>query len=185
MVYLSCLLVLLISVSSLPAWAETIPRPATTVQGFRELSWLELVPKDWKPQEQIDQTRAQSLNDGDALAQELMRELRRVLDAAPTVGEFDGTRVRLPGYVVPLERAGGAMTEFLLVPYYGACIHTPPPPANQIVHVVADKPQTGYASMAAVWVQGTLRATRHDSGMGVSGYRLDLNGIEPYRRRAR
>jgi hypothetical protein len=51
------------------------------------------------------------------------------------VEELSGQRVRIPGYLLPLEISGTKVTEFLLVPYFGACIHTPPPPPNQIIHV--------------------------------------------------
>ena len=150
---------------------------------FREIDWLALVPKDWKPQERLDRRKAQSLKDGDALAQEMMKELREVLDSAPTVPALDGARIRLPGYVVPLDQTRDGITEFLLVPYHGACIHTPPPPANQIVHVAQRQAIKGFQTMSAVWVTGTLQTVRKDSGMGVSGYALDLAGIEPYRPR--
>jgi hypothetical protein len=155
---------------------------AATAAPFREITWLELVPKDWKPQEVLDRKRAQSLQDGDALAQEMMQELRRILDTAPTVTNLDGADIRMPGYVVPLEHTREGLREFLLVPYFGACIHTPPPPANQIVHVVSKEPVAGFASMSAVWVHGRLKAARRDSGMGVSGYALELARMEPYRR---
>jgi uncharacterized protein len=153
--------------------------PAATTA--REISWLDLVPPDWHPQERIDRKRAESLKDDDALAQELMAELREILDTAPTVDRFDGQAVRLPGYIVPLEQDASGLREFLLVPYFGACIHTPPPPANQIVHVRARRPVQGFASMSAVWVSGTLRSERHDAGdMGVSGYALALDAIRAY-----
>jgi hypothetical protein len=52
---------------------------------------------------------------------------------------LDGQNIRLPGYIVPLEVSEeGRTTEFLLVPYFGACIHVPPPPSNQIVHVKSE-----------------------------------------------
>ncbi|MGI9201102.1 MAG: DUF3299 domain-containing protein [Woeseiaceae bacterium] len=63
---------------------------------------------------------------------------RRLRHQKRVVKELDGTFVRIPGYAVPLELSGSKVTEFLLVPYVGACIHTPPPPPNQIVHVEAD-----------------------------------------------
>jgi uncharacterized protein len=148
---------------------------------FREIDWLALVPKDWKPQEHLDRKKAQSLNDGDTLAQEMMKELRAVLDSAPTVSALNGAAIRLPGFVVPIEQSKDGITEFLLVPYHGACIHTPPPPANQIVHVRSRTPLKGFQSMSAVWVTGVLNTTRKDSGMGVSGYALELAGIEAYR----
>ena len=53
---------------------------------------------------------------------------------------LNGKLVRMPGYLLPIEFAGNRVTEFLLVPWVGACIHTPPPPPNQIVYVKADKP---------------------------------------------
>jgi hypothetical protein len=72
------------------------------------------------------------------------------------------------------------MREFLLVPYFGACIHSPPPPANQIVHVTADEPVSGFASMSPVWVNGTLSTGQLKTGMGASGYKLKLASIEAY-----
>jgi uncharacterized protein len=148
---------------------------------FQEIGWLALVPRDWKPQEKLDRKKAESLKDGDALAQEMMKELREVLDTAPTVPSLNGTRVRMPGFVVPLDTSREGFSEFLLVPYHGACIHTPPPPANQIVHVVSKQPVKGFQGMSAVWVSGTMQVVRKDTGMGVSGYALELAVIEPYR----
>ena len=49
------------------------------------------------------------------------------------VASLDGRRVRLSGYVVPLKHKGIRVSEFLLVPYVGACIHVPAPPWNQII----------------------------------------------------
>jgi hypothetical protein len=80
---------------------------------------------------------------------------------------------------VPLEREGTALKEFLLVPYFGACIHVPPPPANQIVHVIATKP-VDTATMDAVWVSGKLTLERVQTHMGGSAYRLRAAKIEPY-----
>ena len=175
------LLVAALALAALPPLAVASDAPAA-IGRFREIDWLALVPKDWKPQEQLDRKKAQSLKDGDALAQEMMKELRAVLDAAPTVPAMHGAQVRMPGFLVPLEQTKDGITEFLLVPYHGACIHTPPPPANQIVHVVARQPVKGFHTMSAVWVSGTLRTERKDSGLGVSGYGMELAGIEAYRR---
>jgi hypothetical protein len=70
--------------------------------------------------------------------------------------------------------------EFLLVPYFGACIHSPPPPANQIVHVVPAKAAQGLRAMDVVWVIGRLQARRQDSYMGRSGYHMEAAKLEPY-----
>jgi hypothetical protein len=116
---------------------------------------------------------------------QLMRELREEWDNAPTRPELDGAAVRIPGYLVPLEESRGELSEFLLVPYFGACIHSPPPPANQIVHVLPAKAVKGFRSMDAVWVTGTMRTQRQDSSMGVSGYRLEAQAVEKYSAGAR
>ncbi len=74
-----------------------------------------------------------------ALAAESAPPARQQAPDAPVVKELDGQQVKLPGYIVPLEVSEeGRTTEFLLVPYYGACIHVPPPPSNQIVHIFSE-----------------------------------------------
>jgi hypothetical protein len=118
-------------------------------------------------------------SDTDPRARALMDEVRAVWDAAPTVAALEGAAVRLPGYVVPLEEARGELKEFLLVPYFGACIHTPPPPANQIVFVTAP-PGVKFRAMETVWVSGTLHTTRQTSYMGASGYRIEAAAVDRY-----
>ena len=111
----------------------------------------------------------------------MLKKMRETWDNAPTNNAMDGKAVRIPGYVVPLEEGKGGMTEFLLVPYFGACIHSPPPPANQIIHVLPKTPAPGLRSMDAVWVSGTMKLVRSDTSMGTSGYRMDAVLVEPYK----
>lgn len=54
--------------------------------------------------------------------------------------ELDGKRIRLAGYLLPLDLSGMETRDFLLVPYVGACIHVPPPPKNQIIYAQTVKP---------------------------------------------
>jgi hypothetical protein len=109
-----------------------------------------------------------------------MRQLRELWDNAPTRSELDGANIRLPGYVVPLEQSRGEVKEFLLVPYFGACIHSPPPPANQIIHVLPRSPAKGVRSMDAVWIHGRITTQRTDSFMGAATYRIEADGVTPY-----
>lgn len=69
---------------------------------------------------------------------------------------LDGIKVRMPGYVLPLEMDGSNVREFLLVPFVGACIHVPPPPANQMVFVQADESFASDGLYEAVWVEGVI-----------------------------
>jgi hypothetical protein len=123
-----------------------------------------------------------TLKDNDPKAQEALEKMRSAWDQAPVETALNGQRVRIAGFVVPLERKGEQILEFLLVPYFGACIHVPPPPANQIIHVIPEKPVTGMRTMDAMWVSGTLKLDRSETGMGVSGYRLRGEALAPYTR---
>jgi uncharacterized protein len=160
--------------------ASGAPASNAKAGAFKELQWDELVPKGWDPFEKFKGANMAGLIDGTPRAAKAMRELRETLDQAPTVPELNGTAVKVAGYLVPLDEVKGDIQSFLLVPYFGACIHTPPPPANQIIHVVAAKPIKGFRSMDAVWVSGKLGTQRQDSAMGTSGYRLDATVVEPY-----
>jgi hypothetical protein len=154
-------------------------QPVGAAGPFRELKWDELMPKGWDPTESFRKRGAGIASDADPRAWKLMKEFRLVLDQAPTVDSLNGAAIKVPGYVVPLETVRGELKEFLLVPYFGACIHTPPPPANQVIFVRPSKP-AAFRAMDTVWVSGTLRATRQESFAGVSGYTIDAVAVEPY-----
>jgi hypothetical protein len=175
------LLPLAVALLAAPRWA--LAQQPKTTGGYTELKWDDLVPKGWDPMKGLKEKglgNVALLNDGDPKVAALMREMREAWDNAPTEPTLDGAKVRLPGYLVPLEEVAAGHTEFLLVPYFGACIHTPPPPANQIVLVVPARPAGGFRSMDTVWVSGTLKATRSNSPMGSSGYRLEAAQVERY-----
>jgi hypothetical protein len=150
--------------------------------GFERLRWTDLVPKGWSPSHRIRglQARHAGLADADPQARATLQEMREVLDAAPTEPSLEGRKVRIPGYVVPLGGRADRRSEFLLVPYFGACLHTPPPAANQVVHVMPGESIKGLNAMDTVWVRGTLRIARQESEAAVSGYRLTDASVEPY-----
>ena len=160
--------------------ADPAPPTKAQVGVVREIVWDDLMPKDWNPMKDLGATDLGQLQDGDPRAAELMKKMQQAFDNAPVNRAMDGVQVKIPGYIVPLEqKKSGEITEFLLVPYFGACIHTPPPPANQILHVHPSK-AAKFRSMDAVWVVGTLKTARSDSGMGVAGYRLDAQSVTAY-----
>lgn len=148
----------------------------------RTISWEDLVPADWDPSKSFaDLQDLVGLPDSDGRVQKLYDRMREVWDNAPTKPSLNGKEVKLPGYLVPLERDKAGMREFLLVPYFGACIHTPPPPANQIIHVRSASPIKGLRSMDAIWVSGTLGLERQNSEMGVSGYSMSASRVVKYK----
>ena len=123
---------------------------------------------------------------------ELMAK-RKILQTS-IVEELNGQRVRIPGYLLPLEVSATKVTEFLLVPYIGACIHVPPPPPNQIIYVKIGQNKS-YKSKnlyEPVWVTGVIAAKSIvkdlylvDGSAGVDiGYSMQGANIEPYKKYA-
>ena len=138
------------------------------------------MPNDWAPMKEFKGLDMNSMVDGDPRSAAMMKRLREVWDSAPTNPSIVGQQVRIPGFVVPLEEGKDGVKEFLLVPYFGACVHSPPPPANQIVHVLPKSPAKGFRSMDAVWITGTLSTGRTDSYMGAASYRIESVSVLPY-----
>jgi len=149
---------------------------------FRETRWYELVPQGWNPNVEARAIRQgmRDLPDTDPRAVAQLKRLRDLWDNAPTNPAFEGAAVRLPGYVVPLDQSKRGLKEFLLVPYFGACIHSPPPPSNQIIHVRVKRPVSGIHAMDTVWVSGDIHGERTESYRGTSSYLLNAAAVEPY-----
>lgn len=120
----------------------------------------------------------------------LLAKRKEIIERGRAVNPLlNGQNVRLPGYLLPLEFSGKQVSEFLLVPWVGACIHTPPPPPNQIVHVKPEKPVEMSGMFAPVWVTGqmTTGAIRKslslvDGSADIDvGYSLQATRVEPYK----
>jgi uncharacterized protein len=161
------------------AKAGALPAPAVAAD-YREITWDALVPKDWDPSKAFKDVNLGALSDADPRAAAALKRMREAWDNAPANNAMDDTLVKIPGYIVPLEDGKSGMTEFLLVPYFGACIHTPPPPSNQIIHVKPQPAPKGFRSMDTVWVSGRLKTLRSDTMMGSSSYRMEATLVEPY-----
>lgn len=95
--------------------------------------------------------------------------------------KLHGVTVRIPGFMVPLEDTETRVTEFLLVPYFGACIHTPPPPPNQMAHVLMQRNQNVDVNLwDPIWIIGKLSIENIESPYGVVGYQVTGERILPY-----
>ena len=94
---------------------------------------------------------------------------------------LEGATVRLPGFIVPLEAVkSGDVSEFLLVPYFGSCIHVPPPPPNQIVYVHTSKHSGIDSIYDAYWITGKLHLQTKTTRLGSTAYELNAEKIEVY-----
>ncbi|MCY1288565.1 hypothetical protein D9M68_430450 [compost metagenome] len=165
----SILLALLLTLAA-PLWAGEV----------RELTWAEMIPADAPPP--APPAPIHDLSQlSDALNAEAGPAATQQSPAAPVVKALDGQDVKLPGYIVPLDvTEEGRVTEFLLVPYFGACIHVPPPPSNQIVHVKSELGVLMDALYQPFWIEGPLQVKASSSELAEAGYQMDASKIYPY-----
>ncbi len=127
--------------------------------------------------------------DGLLAMREEITEKRRARGTAANA-ELNGKKIRIPGYLLPLEFEDKKVVEFLLVPWVGACIHKPPPPANQIVHVKLNKGfDMGDDMYTPVWVNGMMKTEKNNPELSfVDGkqnidvsYVMQAEGVELYK----
>lgn len=154
--------------------------PLALAEGLRTLSWEELIPEGAPPP--APPTALHDLSQlADALAAESAPAAVQQAPDAPVVQALNGQRVQLPGYVVPLEvDPQNRVREFLLVPYFGACIHVPPPPSNQIVHVRSASGLPLDELWQPFWVEGVLQVGASANELAAAGYRMQAERIRPY-----
>ncbi len=142
----------------------------------RTLEWTDLVPADARKDFQAPAAAAHDYlgEAGPAAAQQTAY--------APTNPDLAGKLVKIPGFIVPLDVAkDGTVSEFFLVPYFGACIHVPPPPPNQIVYVTSPKGIALDSIYEAYWITGTMKMENKSTRLGAAAYSLVADKVEIYK----
>jgi hypothetical protein len=166
-----------LALAALAGLIAVMPRPGATAEpaAAHRIDWATLLPASERAH--YDPAPPPPLHD--YLGEGDLAALQTGSDAVNAA--LDGQRITLPGFVVPLERgADGLLSEFFLVPYFGACIHVPPPPPNQIVYVRM-RAGAGLRSIEdAQWVTGRLHAVARSTDLGVAAYTLDGERLDPY-----
>ena len=158
--------------------APAKPRPPSG--DFEDITWDMLLPEGWSVEKVLENLNLDALGDNDPKAREAMKKIREMWDNAPANPKFDKRRVSIAGFVVPLDGEREKTREFLLVPYFGACIHAPAPPANQVIHVKVKAGNTVTLSPASL-ISGTIRTVRADTKMAVTGYEMTIDKAEPFK----
>lgn len=86
---------------------------------------------------------------------------------------IEGMEIELAGFMVPLENQGDQVTQFLLVPEAGQCIHIPPPPMNQTLVVDAASNPTPLRDLyQPIIVTGRVSVGSQSFELADSGYTL-------------
>lgn len=134
------------------------------------LDWIDLIPE--KERNQFDSMGMPKVDhNGGQMQQSLVGSVRQ---------ELNGSMVKIPGFVIPLEGDDKMITEFLLVPYFGACIHVPPPPPNQIIYVKFKEGAPVQQLWDVIYIIGTLKTETIDSELAETGYLIEGVRLEEY-----
>lgn len=151
-------------------------------KGVKRIGWEELMPEGEEERlAQMYQAQMAMLYSGAGVAEGSAADTAVQVGTFNTVKELNGKKIRIPGYTVPFEYGADAqIKEFLLVPYFGACIHSPPPPPNQTIFVIADKAIKMKDLAQAVWIEGTIYTQTQESELADAAYTIKLTGIEEY-----
>jgi len=133
----------------------------------KELEWADLVPAGFEVNEPSIEHIGQAMAGPQTIN-------------APVVKELNGKTVKIPGFVVPLEGDEEKVTEFLLVPYFGACLHVPPPPSNQIIYVKFPEGAPAEAMYDPIWLTGVIKTEDWKGELAQVGYTMTGTAVAPY-----
>jgi hypothetical protein len=175
-------------------WSKTLHGVETKDDEIKyaEIEWIALMPSDdlealLNPPSYFDEIGEGSRLDssdmmltGDTDDPRSAR-YRQALSSTRIIEDFNNQRIRIPGFIVPLvsdEKQN--ISEFFIVPYFGACLHFPPPPPNQILHVKTDKKVRLNNLQDAFWFEGQIKIEITNNLLGKAAYSLRLEGISPY-----
>ncbi len=182
------LMLTLVAVSMTPALAAD----ESAASAYKELEWIDLLPQEdldalMNPPEYLDEIVDGS--EQDTLASNLSaaeNELatgrwESALVSTRVVDSLDGEAIRLPGFIVPLEFGEDEkVTKFFLVPYFGACLHMPPPPPNQIVYAEYAQGLELSSIYDPFWLEGKLATTLTENEVARSAYFMAVDQLEPF-----
>jgi hypothetical protein len=137
-----------------------------------EITWDDLIPPGVPYSEIIAEGEMDERND----------IWRPIFDANATKlnPTLDGAYIKMPGFIIPIDVSTAGVTSFVLVPYVGACLHTPPPPPNQLVFVTAVTPWPSDDLWEAVWVTGQMQHELKSTEVAETGYVLRADEMEVY-----
>jgi hypothetical protein len=182
------LLYLIISILGLLIFSLTV----RAQNEYTNIEWVELMPPDdlqalLNPPDFIFDIEDQAENDNITALKEVSptdattKRFKQALESMRIVETYDGKNIRLPGFIVPLESdEKQRVTQFFIVPYFGACLHVPPPPPNQIIFVQSSIGIELTSLYDAFWFEGVLTIDTTDNLLGKSAYRMQLNKVYPY-----
>ncbi len=167
------------------------PELSPEVEKYEIQEWTGLIPQDeldilMNPPTYISEVEDGSLDDqitSQLRTQKTSRDdpYQQALVSRKVIPEMNGKSFRIPGFIVPLDfTEGKTIKEFFLVPFFGACIHVPPPPPNQIIYVKYPKGLEYSNIYEPIWVAGTLKTGITKNDVATAAYSMEMEHFEIY-----
>ncbi|MDD2942394.1 MAG: DUF3299 domain-containing protein [bacterium] len=181
-----------------PAVNESIAvKENITPEEFKTIEWTDLMPKDdldalLNPPKSLfdipdgsdeDQIGGKLANSKTANKEKdpVAERYQQALTSERILPEFDGRKIKLAGYIVPLDFDDKqALKDFFFVPYFGACIHVPPPPPNQLIYAKYPQGLKQKEFYEPVWLSGTVKVETTENDMGTAAYSMTVEKVEVY-----
>lgn len=159
---------------------------------YEEIEWVDLIPKEkleiiLNPPEELLQIEDGGSEDNMSALEEkgaendALSRYYEALKSTQVIEAYNDKAIRIPGFVVPLVGTDDmTTTEFFIVPYFGACLHFPPPPPNQIIYGVWPEGVVLESLSDAMWFEGKLSIQTNTHDLGQSAYYLEIHSVEMY-----
>ncbi len=165
---------------SIDAWLDpdATSKPVEVPAGHELFEWEDLTPPGSSGEAIYNryEERLAAVEIGSPESNALYAEMQAEADSEGEAinTELDGKKIHMGGFVTPLSYDDDVVTEFLLVPYFGACIHVPAPPPNQtiMVKLAEGESMSIEDTWGAVWITGTLTATSATTDLAEAGYTI-------------
>lgn len=157
---------------------------------YQNTEWIDLMPEsdlaalmdppdylsnvtDGSQEDSVDAFTQQQFND------EKTQRFQQALQSTQVIRKYDGRAIRIPGYIVPLQQNDARrVTEFFVVPYFGACLHMPPPPPNQIIYVSLEDGIDLEDLQQPYWFEGKVGIKTRHHELGTAAYTLNVDNYE-------
>ncbi len=189
----SNLVVLMTSALLLTSQNETKAQDqGVDLSAFEVIEWTQLMPKEdlealQNPPDYIMDIEEGSEEDKVVNQGELSTDMffddeyQRALLSTTVVPEMNGKAIRIPGFIVPLEfNDDKTVSQFFLVPFFGACIHVPPPPPNQVIHVTSSNGVELENLYTPHWISGVVNSIYTENEIATATYAMDAISVEVY-----
>ena len=158
---------------------------------YKTIEWTDLLPEADLQALMAPPEALNNIEDGsqeDQISSQLYNALslagdsryQQALVSTNVRSEYDQQKVRIAGFVIPITADGQMVTEFFLVPYYGACIHVPPPPPNQLIFSQFPQGIKIDDIYYPYWVEGTLSTTLTENDIATSAYSFSVDNMTKY-----